>query len=143
MDNHKITAPKEFFNNGLRFQCQPDCGACCSQKGEVFVNGTEIHRLATFLRMPVAQFRKRYLRRVHGRHSLIDSAFGGCIFLEENKQCAVHPARPDQCRAYPFWPEVLVDELAWEWEKIKCPGIDNGEIIPASEIKIMRDSLET
>lgn len=133
--------PEEFWKEGLRFECQPDCGACCNQTGEVHVSGPEIHRLATFLRLPTPQFRKRYLRRVHGRHVLQDGAEQACIFLNEKKQCSVYEARPEQCRTYPFWPHVLRDRLSWDWESLKCPGIGKGQIIPASEIKIKLEAM--
>ncbi len=127
--------PDEFYQDGLRFQCQPNCGACCSQLGEVYVNGAEAHRLATHLRLTAPQFRKRYLRRVHGRYSLRDRDAGGCIFLGEDLRCTVYDARPNQCRTYPFWPHLLASRLAWDWESLKCPGIGQGEMVPASRIK--------
>jgi len=97
------------------------------------------------MRLPEPQFRKRYLRRVHGRYSLIDKPSGheplsgGCIFLGEDLKCTVYEARPDQCRTYPFWPHLLASQLSWEWESLKCPGIGKGNLIPASEIKRVRD----
>lgn len=124
-----------FWQEGLRFECQPNCGACCNQKGEVHVSGEEIHRLATFLRLPQPQFRKRYLRRTFGKYVLQDGEGDACIFLDEKMQCSVYEARPGQCRAYPFWPQVLQDRLAWDWESLKCPGIGKGQIIPVAEIK--------
>ncbi len=130
---------EEFFNDGLRFACQPNCGACCSQKGEVFVAGPEIHRLATFLRLPQPEFRKRYLRKMHGKQALIDNANGGCIFLSSDLKCTVYEARPEQCRTYPFWPQILRDKLSWEWESLKCPGIGKGEIIPVVQIRKYQD----
>ncbi len=132
----------EFYQEGLRFACQPNCGACCSQAGEVWVSGPEIHRLATFLRLPQPQFRKRYLRKIHGKHALIDNAHGGCIFLSPDLKCTVYEARPDQCRTYPFWPQILRDKTSWEWESLKCPGIGKGEIIPLIQIKKLKEVLE-
>lgn len=125
----------EFHKNSLRFQCQPNCGACCSHEGEVFVTGPEIHRLATLLRLPTAKFRKRYLRKVHGKYALIDQASGACIFLSQDLKCTVYEARPDQCRTYPFWPQILRDQLSWEWESLKCPGIGKGEVVPLTQIR--------
>lgn len=124
-----------FWQEGLRFECQPNCGACCNQKGEVHVSSAEIHRLATFMRLSQPQFRKRYLRRAFGKYVLQDGAGDACIFLNEKLQCSVYEARPEQCRAYPFWPQVLQDRLSWDWESLKCPGIGKGQIIPAEEIK--------
>lgn len=41
-----------FFEEGLRFERQPNGGACCNQKSEVHVSGPKIHRRAMFLRLP-------------------------------------------------------------------------------------------
>ena len=125
----------EFYSGGLRFECQPNCGACCNQVGDVYVSATEISRLATHKQLPVSHFRKRFLRRVHGKYSLIDRPQGGCIFLSDDMKCTVYEARPNQCRTYPFWPRLLSSALAWQLEGIRCPGIDKGQIIPVEEIK--------
>jgi len=124
----------EFYKAGLRFECQPNCGACCNGIGDVYVDGAEISRLATHMQLPVSQFRKRFLRRVHGKYSLTDRPQGGCIFLGDDMKCKVYEARPRQCRTYPFWPRLLSSPLAWHMEGVRCPGIGKGEIIPAEEI---------
>jgi len=134
--------PDEFYKDGLRFACQPNCGACCNQKGEVWVNGEEIHRLATHLRLAQPEFRKRYLRKMHGNFALQDNAQGGCIFLSPDLKCTVYEARPEQCRTYPFWPQILRDKLSWEWESLKCPGIGQGDIVPLIQIRRYRESTQ-
>ncbi len=129
----------EFYRDGLRFECQPNCGSCCSQKGDVYVHRDDVRRLATFLRLPIRQLRRRFLRRIENRIALADNEHGACVFLDQNMRCTVYEARPDQCRTYPFWPAVLSSRLAWDWEALKCPGIGRGPIIPASEIRRLMD----
>ena len=38
-----------------------------------------------------------------------------CVFLENN-QCSIYEARPVQCSTYPFWPNILKSEKAWNEE---------------------------
>jgi hypothetical protein len=135
--------PEEFFARGLRFECQPNCGACCNQKGEVYVSGSDISRLATFKQLPGSQFRKRFLRRVQGKYSLIDRPQDGCIFLSDDLKCTVYEARPNQCRTYPFWTNLLSNALAWEMEGLKCPGIGKGDLVLPSEIKALKNDSTT
>ena len=132
-----------FWKKGLQFQCQPDCGACCSKEGDVFVTDEEMYELAKFLDMPIAQFRKKYTMRAYGKNRLHDQDSGACIFLNENMKCTVYEARPKQCRTYPFWTELLCSNISWEWEGLKCPGIGKGELIPAEDIKKRKDLYES
>lgn len=46
-----------------------------------------------------------------------------CLFFEAGKGCAVHPARPDVCRAWPFFRGNLVDGVSFDMAKEDCPGI--------------------
>ena len=46
----------------------------------------------------------------------------GCPFLDEGK-CTVHAIRPEQCRTYPFWPEILTSPRDWKAESKYCEGI--------------------
>lgn len=51
-----------------------------------------------------------------------------CPFLEEGR-CGIHPAKPTQCRSFPFWPEFVEQTDNWEGLKDYCPGIGKGELI--------------
>jgi Fe-S-cluster containining protein len=51
-----------------------------------------------------------------------------CPFLEDHR-CAIHPAKPTQCRTFPFWPELVEDRKAWANTGKYCPGIGTGELI--------------
>jgi len=132
--------PDTFPQTGLRFQCLPNCGNCCAQPGEVFVTRDEIRAMAAHQGLPIREFRRRYVRRAGGELTLIGREDGGCVFLGDDRRCKVYPARPTQCRTYPFWPEVLADATTWEWEGLKCPGIGTGDIVPLEAIMEMREA---
>jgi hypothetical protein len=43
--------------------------------------------------------------------------------------CSIHPAKPTQCRLFPFWPELLESPSAWVLTAQRCPGIGAGPLI--------------
>jgi uncharacterized protein len=47
----------------------------------------------------------------------------------------VHPAKPTQCRAFPFWPELIEDEKQLEEAAQWCPGIGKGNLVPVAELE--------
>ncbi len=53
-------------------------------------------------------------------------AGGACPLLDSDERCSVHPVKPWQCRAYPFWPEVMKDRASWDEEATFCEGMNRG-----------------
>ncbi|HLU48080.1 MAG TPA: YkgJ family cysteine cluster protein [Planctomycetota bacterium] len=131
-----------WYAEGLRFRCT-QCGRCCTgSPGYVWMGEQEIERLARFLSLTVEEFGKRYLRRVGRRLSLIEKANDDCIFWENG--CTVYPARPDQCRTFPFWPENLESREDWDGVAEECPGVNRGKLYSVEEIeRISRNDGET
>ena len=125
-----------FAAGGLRFACQPDCGACCSRPGQVRLDRSEARAMAAALGLGQAEFRRRWVLNAGGALRLVDGPDGACPFLGEDRRCRVYAARPAQCRRYPFWPELLADASTWEWEALRCPGIGQGPLIPAEAIAV-------
>jgi hypothetical protein len=48
---------------GLRFECQPGCTNCCTQKGFVYLTELDLTRIAKFLGMRADDFERRYVYR--------------------------------------------------------------------------------
>jgi Fe-S-cluster containining protein len=113
---------------GLRFQCQPGCTNCCQQKGFVYITEGDLTRMAEFLRMGAREFERQYVYRTKHLLRLRMPRHTQCHFLREDG-CSIHPAKPTQCRIFPFWPEQV--ESRREWRKIAayCPGIGKGGLI--------------
>jgi Fe-S-cluster containining protein len=57
-----------------------------------------------------------------------------CPFLEEGG-CSIHPAKPTQCRIFPFWPELLESRREWKKAARYCPGIGKGPLIQIEKVK--------
>jgi uncharacterized protein len=128
---------KPWYANGLRFECT-GCGKCCTgAPGYVWVTEKEIEAIASYLKISVQEFGKKYLRRIDNRYSLIErSKTYDCVFLEDKTKCKIYPVRPTQCQTFPYWPDLLSSEKAWQEAASYCEGInDEASLIPYSVIK--------
>lgn len=132
-----------WYVDGLHFECL-GCSRCCSGPGEgyIWVTRAEIEFIADYLKITVGQLRKKYLRRVGLRTTIIEQPnTKDCIFLQETegrKECMIYPVRPSQCRIWPFWPENLKSTNAWNKVAQKCGGINCGRLYSFEEIEKIR-----
>jgi uncharacterized protein len=125
-----------WYSEGLKFKCT-ECGKCCTgSPGYVWVNEQEMQAMATFLSLSLKEFMRQYVRRVGQRYSLLESKRTfDCIFLKD-KKCQVYGARPTQCRTYPWWPQNLRSQQAWEETARTCEGINpDAPLIPLATIE--------
>ena len=90
--------------------------------------------LAAYLDLDVATFRERWCEEDEG-WTLLRMDAPQCPFLSDEGTCTVYPARPVQCRTWPFWEENLASRTAWEAAKLVCPGIDKGMRVEWQEAK--------
>ena len=122
----------KWYHPGVAFSCQ-GCGNCCSgpEEGYVWINTREIKAVATFLKLSVDELKRKYLRKVRLRFSLIEKQPGkDCVFLARDsrggKSCEIYSLRPQQCRTWPFWAENIRSRDTWQQAGRKCPGIGRG-----------------
>ncbi|MBA7690699.1 hypothetical protein ES703_99230 [subsurface metagenome] len=121
-----------FFDTGIRFECQR-CGACCTgSPGTIYVDRSEMSRIAEFLRIPVPLFREQYLYPFRDSYSIREDSEGRCFFYDNG--CDIYPLRPNQCRSFPFWVENLRSEAEWQKVSIECPGIGRGQLFTKEQI---------
>ena len=126
-----------FYEQGLKFECQGS-GKCCTSHGEfgfVFLTKEDQKRFAEHLNLSVREFRKKYCDETRGIWHLKENKDQpDCMFLKE-KRCSVYEARPNQCRTWPFWPEVM-NAKAWKLEvESFCPGVGKGKVWSRAEIE--------
>jgi uncharacterized protein len=128
-----------WYYEGLRFQCT-QCGDCCTgAPGYVWVNKLEIEALAQLLHLDVAEFERRYVRRVGIRKSLNEFPNGDCVFFHsESRTCQVYEGRPGQCRTWPFWNSNLASPEAWDRAASHCPGCNRGQLVTLEKIEEQR-----
>jgi len=113
---------------GVRFECQAGCTACCEQKGFVYLTEADLVRAAEFLGMTARAFERKYVYRTRNRLRLRVPQDSTCYFLN-GAGCSIHPAKPLQCRAFPFWPELVESRREWQKTAQYCPGIGKGPLI--------------
>lgn len=128
---------KEWWSEGLRFQCQGS-GKCCTSHGEygfVFLTKEDRERMAQHLGLTLAAFTRKYCQRSNGFfHLKEDGKNPDCLFLKD-KRCSIYEARPVQCRTWPFWPDVM-NAKTWKKEVVTfCPGVGKGPVIPEAKIR--------
>jgi Fe-S-cluster containining protein len=93
--------------------------------------------MAQHLGLTTSAFTRKHCEQTDGIWRLKDMDASSCQFLQDRK-CGIYPARPTQCRTWPFWPEVL-NAKSWNKEVASfCPGVGKGRIWTAEEIEEQR-----
>jgi len=113
---------------GVRFACQPGCTNCCRRRGYVYLTEEDIGRAALYLGMSAPEFEGKYVYRTRHLRRLRKPRHAECQFLLEGG-CSIHPAKPTQCRLFPFWPEFVATADTWNELRELCPGIGQGPLI--------------
>ncbi|MCC6292751.1 MAG: YkgJ family cysteine cluster protein [Bryobacterales bacterium] len=116
----------------LRFACQPGCTNCCNVAGYVYLTEENLIEAARYLRLSAAEFERRFVYRTRHLLRLRKPRGSQCHFLKEDG-CAIHPAKPTQCRLFPFWPELVKSAYAWKTAGRRCPGIGQGPLVQIGE----------
>jgi len=124
----------------MRFECQPGCTACCQRKGFVYLIEDDIARAARFLGMTAAVFEERYIYRTKNLRRLRIPRGGQCRFLRADG-CSIHPAKPTQCRIFPFWPELTESSRKWRGTAAWCPGIGKGELVRIETVRTLAQEM--
>ncbi len=112
----------------MRFVCQPGCTICCRRHGYVYLTPGDLERAAAFLGLTAAGFETKYVYRTRSFLRLRKPRGSECHFLEA-EGCRIHPAKPTQCRLFPFWPDLVEQADAWRETAAYCPGIGSGPLI--------------
>lgn len=79
-------------------------------------------RLRAHFGLSLEAFLKEMAETRGGKVLLRTGADGFCLLFDEG--CSAHQARPDICRAWPFFKGNLEDASSWEMIQEYCPGIN-------------------
>ena len=139
-------AAREWYADGLRFECT-QCGACCTgPPGYVHFTDDEAEAMARELGVTTAEFLDRYTVDAPAGRSLAEvrtERGHDCVFLDRGSVpgkgvCRVYGARPLQCRTFPWWPSNLTSPKAWRSIGRQCEGVGRGAFVPVEEIRVQR-----
>ena len=108
---------------GLRFECQPGCTACCEQKGFVYLTDGDLVRVAEFLGMKPAAFERKYCYRTRHLLRLRIPKESNCHFLREGG-CSIHPPSRRSAVRFPSGPN---------WWRVAANGRRRRTTAPAWE----------
>jgi Fe-S-cluster containining protein len=107
----------------------------------VWVRDPELVAIARLLGLSRDEVLRRYCRVVFGDISLIELPNGDCVFWSQ-EGCRIYPVRPVQCRTFPFWREYIRSPKGWAAAARRCPGIDQGPLHSAADIRRMADETD-
>ena len=79
-------------------------------------------------------FKSEFLTCQEGLWSIEVEENHPCPFLVDDG-CAIHKAKPTQCRNYPFWQENMETRNHWLLTAAFCPGIGKGPQISNQSIQ--------
>jgi len=128
--------PESWYQDGLRFTCTR-CGHCCTgEPGYVWVTDEELAAIAAHRGEPTEIARSLYTRWTLRGRTLREKTNGDCIFYDGAEGCTVYPARPTQCRTWPFWESNVATPEDWQRTRRLCPGAGRGQLIPVEEITL-------
>ena len=134
---------KQFWHDGLRFECQGS-GKCCTSRGEygfIYLTLEDRQRLAESLNLTTSAFTRTYCQKTED-HFHLKNPDQDCGFLK-GRQCSVYNARPIQCRTWPFWSENMHSRVWNEEVASFCPGVGKGRLYSRGEIeRSMKDDLD-
>ena len=100
------------------------CGACCDGKGGIVLGPRDLQRLRAHLHMDAESFISTYGYMQNAKIEIRTGPDDYCIFFLHGTGCTVHIAKPDICRAWPFFRGNMVDEESFAMAKDFCPGIN-------------------
>ena len=121
------------------FTCQK-CGECCRGYGGTFVTAKDIAAISRYLKIDARQFSARFCQLSGGKAVLAQGDNGYCILWD--KQCTIHPVKPEMCQKRPFIESLLVDPKNWHAIASSCPGMQADapeRLIKACAKKVLAD----
>lgn len=104
------------------FDCRM-CGHCCEGKGGIIVSSHDLRRLCAHMSLSAEEFERSWGERWGGKLHIRCGEDGKCVFFKEGSGCSIHEAKPDICRAWPFFRGNLVDAESYMLARDFCPGI--------------------
>lgn len=122
----------------VHFSCT-GCGRCClghPDENMIELASGELKKISQFLKMGKNDFLSRYGVELENKtQGIAINRQGRCVFLQKNNRCSIYTVRPRQCLTYPYWPEIMVSQAAWDNEVNRCEGINTGKVVKTKHIE--------
>lgn len=108
----------------LVFSCVK-CGSCCDGEGGIVVSPSDLLRLCTYLNLDNKDFIEHYGILHNNKLKIRTADDGYCIFFVKDKGCSVHSAKPNICKAWPYFRGNMIDAESFSMAKQFCSGISS------------------
>lgn len=105
------------------FECRM-CGHCCQGKGGIILQEHDLSRIAEWFGESEECTASRWTEAGSGKLKLRIGEDGYCVFFSQGNGCTIHSAKPDVCRAWPFFRGNLEDPVSLDLARDYCPGIN-------------------
>lgn len=93
------------FNPSACDECGGKC--CTGESGYIWIDESEISNIAKHLEIDKSELIDKFCQKYKSKVSLKEKPHKdgfACIFFDTDKNCCgIYPARPEQCRSFPFW----------------------------------------
>ncbi len=103
------------------------CGICCTGKNGIVVDESiDLPRLLEHFSCSIEELDSKYTLIYNDKRVLRSAEVDEkevCLFYSKEKSCTIHTARPDICRAWPYFRGNMLDELSLDMAKSDCEGI--------------------
>ena len=100
------------------------CGHCCEGEGGIIISPKDLTRLAEYFCVSEKEFASNYAEIHNNKLRVKNSSDGFCLFFKVGAGCGVHEAKPDVCRAWPFFKGNIVDKESFSLARVDCKGIN-------------------
>ncbi len=100
------------------------CGICCTgENGIVVDNSKDLPRLLDFFNIDIEELDQKYTKIHNNKRVLRSGDDKNCLFFDRSSGCKIHEARPDICRAWPYFRGNMLDSVSLEMAKSDCKGL--------------------
>ena len=104
------------------FTCRR-CGECCRGYGGTFLSEIDIKAISRYLKIDSRRLLAEFCQLSGGKAVLAQGKNGYCLLWDKDKQCTIHPVKPEMCKKWPFIDCLLFDPKNWQAMASSCPGI--------------------
>lgn len=99
----------------------------------MWVEEDDIEQMSTAKQMTSAAFVERFVYAKNSKLSLREDPNGACSLLDGSNRCSIYECRPQQCRTFPYWPQLANEGPALDMASAYCPGIQR---FPSRELAL-------
>ncbi len=104
----------------VTYECKM-CGECCRGEGGIYIDRAELEAIAGFLGETPEECFSRHCETRNRKMYVRAGENGYCVFANAGL-CGIHPVKPDPCRRWPFFRNIVNSRENFLVAKNNCQG---------------------